>query len=338
MDAHPPSTASAILDDDRDARCAALFRTLADGRRHAYADLAGVSSHTVRDDLATLRSLGMSLQLDDASVCAAPFAVLDAAAIADALGGDAPAWRVQVAFAVDSTNTALLRDAKTRDRDDGPRVLAAELQRAGRGRLGRDWLSAPGASITASFAIHVARGISQLDGVTLVCGLAVQRVLATRGVPARLKWPNDVLVEGRKLAGILVEVQATPSGTVLVIGIGLNIAFATPGLASASALPVANLWEEGAAPVDRNRLVAELGRSLEAHLAAFAADGFGAFVDAWHAVDAFADRAVHLVSPPAPAVAGIARGVDVSGALLLEVGGDLRRIIAGDVSLRPARA
>lgn len=324
-----------------------MFRALADGRRHALADLAALTTdgrqESVVDDLATLRSFGMTMQLDAVSVQAAPFVALDPVAITRRLDGDGrargrPSWRVRVAFDLGSTNTELLRDVKLNDRADAPRVLAAEFQHAGRGRLGRGWASAPGASITVSYAYRSARGLSKLDGVTLVCGLAVQRAVASFGVPVQLKWPNDLLIDGRKLAGILVDAHATPSGTVLVVGVGINVAFAAPGLSRPSALPGANLQQEGSTPVDRNRVIADLALALEAHLAVFEAEGFGAFVDAWNAADAFADRAVRLESPPAPPVAGIARGVDGSGALLLEVGGDRRRIIAGDVSLRLAPA
>ena len=342
MDALPvPVSTSSPAGHRDDEVGAAVFRILADGQRHAFADFAGATREAVLADLAALRSRGMAMRLDDASVQAAAFTPLDATTIARDLDRDTRArqrapWRVNVAFELGSTNTELLRDVKRHDRDDAPRVLAAEFQTAGRGRLGRDWSSAPGASITVSFAFCIARGIARLDGVTLVCGLAVQRVVASFGLPVRLKWPNDLLVDGRKLAGILVEAHATSSGTVLVIGVGINVALAAPHLADAVALPAANLWQEGATPVDRNRLIAELALALEAHLAVFESEGFDAFVDAWNAADAFADRPVRLASPPGPPVIGIARGVDAGGALLLDVGGDRRRIIAGDVSLRPA--
>jgi len=334
MDAHPLPVASATLD----AGCAAVFRTLADGRRHPFAEFApGAEAR-----LAALALLGMPMRIDGDAVLATPFVPLDAASIATAIDGGATVrrrgpWRVRVAFELGSTNTDLLHDVKRHDDRDAPLVLAAELQHAGRGRLGRGWSSAPGASITASFALRIARTLAGLDGVTLVCGLAVQRVLAARGVAVRLKWPNDLLLDGRKLAGILVEVHAG-AATTLVIGVGINVAFAAPRSGRPSALPPANLVGDGSEPIDRNRLIAELALALERHLARFESDGFGAFVEAWNAADAYADRAVRLESPPAPAVLGIARGVDDRGALLLEVGGARRRVIAGDVSLRPDRA
>lgn len=341
MDAHPKPVASATDEADRDARQAALFRILADGHPHRLADLSGkfaITASRVSTDLAELQSLGMPMRLDADDVEAPACVALDGAAIEAALerlGSPRNRWEVRVAFSLASTNTVLLREVKTRNR--GPRLLAAEFQRAGRGRLGRDWASAPGSSLTVSFALRIGRGIALLDGVTLVCGLAVQRVVADEGVTARLKWPNDVLVDGRKLAGILVEAQASGAGTMLVIGVGINVGPAAAGGTQPLDLRRACLQEEESGTIDRNRLIARLARALEAHLAAFDLDGFSAFAARWNAEDAFRDQRVTLHSAPMPSIVGIARGVDDSGALLLDVDGECRRVIAGDVSLRPVQ-
>ena len=339
MVVHPLSVASAPPDSGRDAGHAALFRILADGRRHAFGDLSAALSDAtlppLMAGLATLQSLGMSMHLEVDAVQAAAFVPLDAASIARtiATSRDTSAWDVQVAFEVGSTNTELMRQVKRQVGPHDPVVLAAEFQHAGRGRLGRAWTSAPGASITASFAITIARDIARLDGVTLACGLAVHDVVTSLGVPARLKWPNDLLVDDRKLAGILVEAHAHTAATTLVIGVGLNVASAAARLAMPSGLPPASLARDLDA-LDRNRLIAEIAIALDDHLATFTTDGFGAFARRWNAVDAFRDRRVTLEWPPGAAVTGTARGVDDRGALLLEIDGTTRRIIAGDVSLR----
>jgi BirA family biotin operon repressor/biotin-[acetyl-CoA-carboxylase] ligase len=340
MVVHPLPVASAPLEPGRDAGHAALFRILADGRRHAFGELSAALSDAALPSLlaglAALQSLGMAMQVEADAVQVPAFVPLDPASICgaiDAVRGTV-AWDVQVAFDVGSTNSELLRQVKRWSGAHEPVLLAAEFQHAGRGRLGRVWTSAGGASITASFAIPIARDIARLDGVTLACGLAVHDVATSLGVPARLKWPNDLLVDDRKLAGILVEAHADAVATTLVIGVGINVTSVAARLASPSGLPPASLRQDRDA-LDRNRLIADIAVALEDHLAKFATDGFGAFAQRWNAADAFRDRRVVLESPPGPTVIGIARGVDDRGALLLDVDGTRRRIIAGDVSLRP---
>ena len=304
-------------------------------------DLARVAcDRCTPSDIARLRAVlasaewdGMGIARDELGVRAAPFVLLDADRLADRLGGP---WRVAVVAETMSTNSELLNEVRARPDLPLPALLATEIQRGGRGRLGRHWCSSLGTSLTVSFAIRVSRGLADLDGVTLVCGLATRHALASLDVDARLKWPNDLLVAGRKVAGILVEAHARPSGTVLVIGVGINLVVpeATRSDADASALPWGGLAPTGAAPIDRNGLTTALALALEDRVARFDRDGFSAFESAWNAADAYRDRAVALHGATAPAERGIARGVDATGALRLECGGVHKRIIAGEVSLR----
>ena len=258
----------------------------------------------------------------------------------DPVDNAADAWQVRVVETTGSTNTDLLAAIRT-DGFVAPRLLAAERQTAGRGRLGRIWNSAGHASLTASFALRIERPMSALDGVTLICGLAVGDAIARHGVDARLKWPNDLLFEGRKLAGILVEASPVTEGTVLVVGVGINVenaAAPSEGEGRSGGLPATDLRTAGGGAADRNRLAADLGLALQARLSAFAAGGFGSCVAEWNRRDAFRDRAVSLRAGADERVTGIERGVDASGALLIATAHGLRRIISGDLSLRLAPA
>lgn len=253
-------------------------------------------------------------------------------------------WDVRVAGATASTNSDLLREARGGHAFTRPTVLAAEIQTAGRGRLGRSWNSAPGASLTASYALCVARRIGALEGISLVCGLAVRDALARHGVRAELKWPNDVLVDGRKLAGILVEAHALPTSTIVIVGVGINLLPRGSDTASSDARAVTpaitpaitaiDLQSAGSALQDRNVLAADLGIAIEKRFARFAETGFAEFASEWNAVDAFRNRRVSLGTAINDTVFGIERGVDATGRLVIEIGGKQRRFIAGDLSLR----
>ena len=246
------------------------------------------------------------------------------------------AWQVRVVGTTGSTNSDLLASIRA-EGFTAPTLLAAEHQTDGRGRLGRRWASAGNASLTVSFALRIARPMSALDGVTLVCGLAACDAIALHGVDARLKWPNDLLVGGRKLAGILVEASPVSQGTVLVVGIGVNVeASGDLSDARSSGLPATDLRTAGGNAVDRNRLAAELGLALQARLAAFAVGGLASCVDEWNRRDAFRDQPVSLQAGDDPLVTGIARGVDAGGALLIDTASGRRRIVSGDLSLRLA--
>ncbi len=253
-------------------------------------------------------------------------------------------WDVRVVASTASTNSDLLREARSGRTFARPVLLAAETQTAGRGRLGRSWRSAPGASLTVSYGLCVARRLAELEGLSLVCGLAVRDALARHGVHVQLKWPNDVLVDGRKLAGILVEAHTLAASTVAIVGIGVNVlpqafdvavdvAAGSASHASASLTPT-DLKSAGCPLDDRNVLATDLGIALDTLLARFAEAGFAAFASEWNAADGFRNRSVSLETGPRQAVAGIARGVDARGALLIEIDGVQMPFIAGDLSLR----
>jgi BirA family biotin operon repressor/biotin-[acetyl-CoA-carboxylase] ligase len=250
---------------------------------------------------------------------------LNLAALALALGARARRFDADLLAECDSTNAVLL--ARAEADAPGGTVVIAERQTAGRGRRGRAWISAPGDSLTFSLLWRFAPGTAPA-GLSLAVGLAVARGIAKLGAgDTVLKWPNDLLRDGRKLGGILVElVPGAPHAA--VIGIGLNLRLP-------AALP-AELRDGTAAlgPCDPNLLLAAILTELLAVLEVFGAAGFAPLRADWRARHAFEDAPVRLLSDFAPPRAGICRGVDTDGALLLEVDGRVERVLSGELSLR----
>ncbi|MFN3885145.1 MAG: biotin--[acetyl-CoA-carboxylase] ligase [Rhodocyclaceae bacterium] len=254
--------------------------------------------------------------------------MLDLTAIVDALGAEACRFDVELLAECDSTNLWLLARAE-RGAPSGT-VVIAEAQTAGRGRHGRLWHSTPGDSLTFSLLWRFAPATPPL-GLSLAAGVAVTNALAKIGAgETALKWPNDVLKDGRKLAGILVElVPGAPHAAVIGIGLNLRLPAALPDELRAHSAALD-------ASVDPNTLLAALLVELRATLETFATAGFGALRDAWLARHAYQDAQVRLLSDFAPPRAGICRGVDETGALLLETAGGIERILSGEISLRGA--
>jgi BirA family biotin operon repressor/biotin-[acetyl-CoA-carboxylase] ligase len=255
----------------------------------------------------------------------------------EVLGRDLGAlgYDVEVHDTVDSTNSRLLAHAQ--QGAGHKRILAAELQSGGRGRRGRTWHGLLGGSLTFSLLWRFNRPLTGLSGLSLVVGLALARALEAMGVAGvRLKWPNDVLLEGRKLAGILIETQGDMlSAATAVIGIGVNVHAGT-GLAVQAGLPVADLAEVMEPLPDRNTLLVKILAELDQALHMFDAQGFAPFVAPWQDRHAWQGQALQVISAAGVAAQGKALGVDEQGALLLATGTGVQHIHSGEVSLRPA--
>lgn len=216
----------------------------------------------------------------------------------------------------------------------GPTLRLALQQNAGRGRAGRTWHS-DGISLTFSLAWRFRLPLTGLVGLPLAVGVAVADVLAAGGNTVSLKWPNDVLHDGRKLAGILIE---TASHTCLlqdaswaVIGIGINLGAVPAAHASASG---AGMPATALQATDRNALMANLLTALVATLTAFADGGFEQFIGPWNTLHAHAGQLVNILEGPRVLHTGRALGVDGCGRLLLDTGHGTVAVLAGDVSLR----
>lgn len=262
------------------------------------------------------------------------FDQLDALLIRAALGAKARRFHIEVLDACESTSTRLL-DLAQAGAPSGS-VVVCERQTAGRGRRGRAWLSAPGASLTFSLLKRFAPGARPLAGLSLAVGAAVAHALEDMGATGiGLKWPNDILVADAKLGGILVETITERGAQLAVIGIGLNVQLPKE-LAATIPAETADLLSAMPAVPSRNLILARLLARLDTALSAFVRAGFAGCVEAWLARHAYAGRAVRILADGVPPVEGCCHGVDADGALLLETGTGIRRILSGEVSLRKA--
>jgi len=253
---------------------------------------------------------------------------LDATRLTTALGPASRRFDVDLLPQCDSTNSVLLSCAEAGAASGT--VVAATLQTAGRGRRGRVWIGAPADSLTFSLLWRFAPGSVPI-GLSLAVGVAVACALEKVGVDdTALKWPNDILYQGKKLGGILIElVPGTPHVAVIGIGINRRLPAALPADVRATAAALGK-------PIEINVLLATLLNELLTVLENFAIAGFAALRTDWLARHAFQDSPVVLLSDFSPPRHGICRGVDKDGALLLEVDGHLERILSGEISLRAA--
>lgn len=264
--------------------------------------------------------------MPDSASSAVPF--FDTAHLNALLGADAARFSIEQVEECASTNSELLTRAKRDEPPDSGCLLIAERQHAGRGRRGRTWLAAPGHSLTFSLLWRFP-ATSRLEGLSLAVGLALARAM---GPQIQVKWPNDLLRNGGKLAGILIEMSAPQT---LVIGIGINLSLPAPLPPELPIAPAA-LFEQTPSAQARHELLAALLRELRAALDCFAERGWAPFRDEWQQRHAFHDQPVRIFDATERESFGICRGVDAQGALLLETDGVLQRLISGEISVRPA--
>ena len=257
---------------------------------------------------------------------------LNSAAIAALCATGASHVAIEVVDETGSTNADLLaRCAQLA----GPVLRIAGQQTAGRGRAGRPWLSQADASLMFSLAWRFKGPLPALVGLPLAVGVALAETMGSLGVPVQLKWPNDLIKDGSKLAGILVETrQAQDGGVWAVIGCGINLtmpdALEQRIGRSVSAVP----W---LAQMERNALVAALLSRLAGVLAEFDDTGFAPFTERWNALHAWQGQEVKILDNGQLLQQGIAAGVDRLGRLQLQTEDGLLDIMSGDVSLRLAQ-
>ena len=323
------STADTTAEGDPfDAGFARFARQLTERR---WASLDGLADAAVD----ALPALGIGVaggraHLDD------DVELLSVAAVRSALNAPSRDWlrQLDIRPCIDSTNTALLA-AGALGSIDG-RVLSAEVQTAGRGRRGRTWLSPFARNLAVSVGFASRRPVSEIGSLSLVAGLAVRRALLEHGmVDVELKWPNDVLLQGRKLAGILIELVRAQPPVEVVIGIGVNVGAAST-VAERVEQAVADVSEQVAAP-SRNALLAGIVNHLLACAREWEAGGFAPLRQRWQAAHRYQGAAVALTSPATgEVVSGSVLGVADDGALRLMTASGARAFNSGEVTLRPA--
>lgn len=214
-------------------------------------------------------------------------------------------------------------------------VCLAEAQTAGRGRLGRHWVSPYGASMYLSMHWAFSTGYQSIGGLSLAVGVAIVNALKKIGLTeAKLKWPNDIYVFGKKLAGVLIEVEGQIGAACqCVIGIGINVNL--PGSVTQIDQPYIDINTALAKQIDRNEFAAILIDELLVSLSLFESNGLLPFIAQWQEADVFANRAVNLTIGQ-NITSGIARGIDATGALLIETKDGLRAYQGGEISVRSA--
>lgn len=294
-------------------------------RRHRAADVGGLAP----EDRAALVEAGVGVRAGTARV-GDDIEFLSAESLRRAVAAETLQWisRLEVRPSIGSTNAELVARGVSESVDGA--VLAAEVQTAGRGRRGRTWLSPFGRNLAVSAGMAVARPAVEIGALGLAIGLAVRDALGGIGVPGvELKWPNDVLVEGRKVAGILIELVRT-SPVEVVIGIGINVGCGA-AVASRVDQTVADVAET-VPDVSRNALLAHLLDRVLARTRAFEAGGFAPMRAQWQRAHRYHGRTVTVVTPT-ERVTGVA-GVADSGALLLAVDGVEREFTGGEVTVR----
>jgi BirA family transcriptional regulator, biotin operon repressor / biotin---[acetyl-CoA-carboxylase] ligase len=247
-----------------------------------------------------------------------------AQAIREAIEPSLPGFTVEVLSEIDSTNSELMRRARTGTME--PVLLVAQRQSAGRGRLGREWASADGASLTFSLGMVLAP--ADWSGLSLAVGVSLAESLH----PAiRLKWPNDLWLHERKLGGILIETASfgePQARRYAVIGVGINITLPT-----ATGLSTAPAWLQESLPqIDAGQALLRIAPALVRAVKAFEPMGFAAFQARFDARDALRDRAVTL----SDGTAGTAHGTTESGALLVHTALGMQTVNSAEVSVRPA--
>jgi BirA family biotin operon repressor/biotin-[acetyl-CoA-carboxylase] ligase len=311
---------------------------MSDGAFHSGQELGAefeLSRASIFNILSQAEALGLTLHAVRGKGYRIPQQVewLDELLVARLLGELAQSYRVSIHDSLGSTNSSLMHAASLGAPNGS--VVCAEHQQAGKGRRGRQWHAALGGSLTFSVLWRFDAGLPSMAGLSLAIGLAIARTVNRHSRhPARLKWPNDVLVGYRKLAGILVEVQGDMDGAAYaVVGIGLNVSLNAQQRETIDQ-PVIDLDEMGVT-LGRNQLLAECLRELDAVMAVFRQHGFAALREAWMALDAYAGKDVALLLPSTQAVHGVAAGVDDTGAFLLREPGEiLKAFNGGEISLR----
>lgn len=260
-----------------------------------------------------------------------------AALIASSSNDNAKTFAVEVVAETGSTNADLLARVTAVDggRLVAPVLLVAESQTAGRGRAGRPWQTTKTSALTFSLARKFNRPLHALIGLPLAVGVALAEALGIFGIDVELKWPNDVLRDGAKLAGILIETAQDKgtgaTGTWTVIGIGVNLTM-PPDLQQRIGRAVADVSE--LLTHDRERLLAILLSALSDALADFDARGFGHFVARWNGLHAYSGRTVRILDDGRVLHEGVAVGVDEQGCFLMDTASGRVAVTAGDVSLR----
>ena len=310
-----------------------LISILADGEFHSGEQLGerlGMSRAAINKHVQTLRDWGVDVFTVPGKGYSLPEPIQLLSQ--EFISSQTDKGQVAVLPVIDSTNQYLLDRIGTLQSGD---ACVAEYQQAGRGRRGRKWFSPFGANLYLSMYWRLEQGPAAAIGLSLVIGIVMAEVLRDLGASqVRVKWPNDLYLQDRKLAGILVELTGkTGDAAQIVIGAGINLAMRQVESDVINQGWI-NLQEAGIA-IDRNTLAARLINELRAALELFEQGGLTPYLSRWEKLDNFINRPVKLIIGDKEIV-GISRGIDAQGALLLEQDGAIKAWMGGEISLRSA--
>ena len=315
-----------------------ILRLLADGRFQSGEEIArhfGVTRATVWNDQKDAEAMGVQLfsvrgrgyRLPE------PIQLLEHDSVLDAIGQQRTWFNLELHDHLESTNSYLMKQASTGCAH--ATCVAASLQTKGRGRRGRAWQAGLGASLTFSLLWRFQAGASALSGLSLAVGVAIIRALHAVGVTeAQLKWPNDVLVNRQKLAGILIELQGDMEGpSAAVIGIGLNLRLPehVKRHIDQAAIDLQTLMRP---PPNPSELLGLLLRHLAEVLSEFESNGFEKLRDEWIQHHAYHNQPVLMLLPDGRQSHGIVVDVASDGVLMVETATGVQRFTAGEISLR----
>ena len=298
----------------------------------------GISRAAVGKHIKQLQQLGLDIfsVVGKGYKLAMPLNLLDEAQIAShankAIGATGN-W-LEVHHVIDSTNDHLLLQIRNGKPMDNGHTVVAECQSAGRGRRGRQWVSPFGSHIYFSYLWHL-DGIGQAMGLSVAVGLALRQTIADFiDAQVTLKWPNDVYVDGKKIAGILVELEGQADGPcAVVIGIGINV-----NMPPEAAMQIDQAWSDlngyAQGAVDRNEFIGKLSQSLEQALKLFVQQGLTPLVSCWNQHDYFYQKPVKLIIGQHQ-TEGICQGIDRQGGLVLALpDGSEKSFYGGEISVR----
>lgn len=310
-----------------------LISILADGEFHSGEQLGeqlGMSRAAINKHIQTLRDWGVDVFTVPGKGYSLPEPIhlLDEKKISQQIEHG----RVTVLPVIDSTNQYLLDRLDELTSGD---ACVAEYQQTGRGRRGRKWFSPFGANLYLSMYWRLEQGPAAAIGLSLVIGIVIAEVLQQLGAEqVRVKWPNDIYLQDRKLSGILVELTGkTGDAAQIVSGAGINLV-----MRRVESDVVNQGWislQEAGVVIDRNLLAARLIKELRLGLELFEQEGLAPYLPRWEKLDNFIHRPVKLIIGDKE-IYGISRGIDAQGALLLEQDGVIKAWVGGEISLRSA--
>lgn len=313
-----------------------ILKTLADGQFHSgevLGERLGISRAAISKHIKSFSALGLDIfsVTGKGYKLASPLKLLDRAQIAmHCQRGDS--FPLEVLNIIDSTNEYL--KSKLSGLQQGHSCIA-EAQTAGRGRHGRKWVSPYGSSLYLSTYWSFTGGYQAVAGLSLAVGVAVAEALQKVGIEGvQLKWPNDIYLDSKKLAGVLIEVEGQMGAACdCVIGIGLNIDL--PVNMTEIDQPWTDLKRASGQEHDRNQLCAHLLDQLLTMLSDFEQSGLQSFIDRWRQLDVYRDKDIKLLYGQ-KSILGIGRGINQQGGILVEHEGELKAYYGGEISVRPA--